>query len=303
MGYRKLGICKFLLFGSPDTADAQVEIEAKITDPDLPRLDILISRAWLLMLESQIGKVPKPIQDLTLDALSSQTLAYFQYGAVAPPKPKTPIMRHLATLEIELCFGKDMFVLAHPRDFDTHLRADGLVGLIMTSSFQAICRTLEGVERDGTLYSLIYGLHKWETSGRPGAMTAFTQTWDFSSLATMVERGRELIQQGWMTKLNKMASGKERAVSLPGKAIPTPPTISTGSDFPSNLIGRFAGCGAILIVVGTVGICLPLFGYQFRILSEASESLGLPEICASGLFVIGGLAIIVIAWLLRIKVR
>ena len=202
MDYRKLGICKFILFGTQDTAQARVDIEAHISDPIVSDQEFLLSQSWLLMLESQIGKVPKKIQDLILDTLSGQTIVYFRYSAIAPQLDKTPDMRHLATLDIELCVRQRPFVLAHPRDFDRHIPAEALAGLIIVNSFPAVCSFLKGENLNRTLYLLIYGLHKWETEGRPGWITAFTQTWYPNSIQSMVDQGWQLIQQGWMTKLH-----------------------------------------------------------------------------------------------------
>jgi hypothetical protein len=154
------------------------------------------------MLESQIGKVSKTVQDLTLETLRDQTLTYFQYGVFPSQRERTADMRHLATLEIELCLGKRLFVLAHPRDFDPLLRADALAGLIMFHSLAAIGIVLEGKARDDALYALIYGLHRWETERRPGVITVHTQTWDFSQLPTIIEQGKELVQRGWVTRPN-----------------------------------------------------------------------------------------------------
>ena len=202
MSHRRLGTFKFILFGNPETSMSRVEITPEINDPTAPGLGMLVSRTWLLMLESQIGKVPKEIQDQVLDALTSKAIRYFLFGAALPQREKTPDMHHLGTLEIELCLGNQLFVLAHPRDFDRRAPAFAVVGLIMTGSIEAVCAVLDGKLRDDTLYALVYGLHKWATVGRPGWMTARTNTWDFDSMRDMAERGRELIQRGRMTNIH-----------------------------------------------------------------------------------------------------
>jgi hypothetical protein len=97
-------------------------------------------------------------------------------------------------LEIELCLGKDMFVLAHPHGLSFYIDGDGIAANIMTKSFYTICETLEGSLRDETLYRLYYGMHKWETQSLPGTITAFTRTWDFNSKDAEVEQGKELIK-------------------------------------------------------------------------------------------------------------
>lgn len=197
MNDRKLGTCTFTLYGSPETHQARVEIEAEITDRAVPSLDLLVSRAWLLMLENQIGKVSKRVQDVVLDALSGQALTYFQYEVVPRRVEETSQMRRLATLEVRLLYSNALFALVHPRDFDHNARADGLSGQIMVNSVSSICQMLPTQTRDSTLYALVYGLNKWETTGRPGSMANLPPTWEFRSIRKIVERGMELVQQGW----------------------------------------------------------------------------------------------------------
>ncbi len=202
MAYRKLGTCKFVLSGNPGSARARVDIVANVTDPVVPNLEFVVSQSWLLMLESQIGKVPKQIQDVVLDTLTGQTIVYYHYGTAQPQAELTSDMRHLADLNIELCYGKGPFVLANQQSHDRRTTPEALSGLIMANSFPAIFSVLKGEWLQRTLCVLMYGVHKWETKGRPSWITAFTHTWNFDSLQSMVDIGWQLIQKGWMTKLH-----------------------------------------------------------------------------------------------------
>lgn len=118
--------------------------------------------------------------------------------------------RPVGTLEVEVCVGASLlgsggtspFVLTHPRDFCRSLPAGFIAGLIMRKSLPAIFEALQGELLHDALCALIYGLHKWETKGRPDRITAFTETWSLQSFAAAVDQGRELIDQEWRPKLD-----------------------------------------------------------------------------------------------------
>jgi len=187
---RLVGTMTFRLLGDPAAKEASIEFSCTVNEPRLhPIIDpaFVMTRGWPLFLEAQIGKLPRELQDVTLGAIADYIRVWKEYDMLPPAKRPKPGHSMLAEVRVEMHLGSrlGLYVLVHPSF--SGIGAVNAIGLVLVGSLGHVALALRRQEWEMLAALLIYGINKWEKHGRPGWLTAFTKTWDFSDIEGMIQ--------------------------------------------------------------------------------------------------------------------
>jgi hypothetical protein len=182
----------YALSNSPERVSYQVNyVDPEIENYSLKEFgnstDLVVNRTWPLFLEVNLGKIVKDLQDRILGALSELTIKFEAKKDLDIPQKRVNKERMIARFDLKLLLGKRMFL-----DQGNPFLAKGVIPEEAVSHIIPWCYglALEGVSEKAAAqlkFFLAYGIQKWKRQGRPKAISASVQTWDFSNVRGMLD--------------------------------------------------------------------------------------------------------------------
>jgi hypothetical protein len=188
-----VGEMSFNLYANPTNVkrvDYQIDfVEKKFVGEGEDRKlsdDFCISRTWPLFLEHNIGKIPTDMQDNLISKLINISNAHQNKKDLNIQVEKSENEQLIAKFEVKLLVGKNMFIF-QGTPYLVNISPQEAISYILPASYGiALITTSEKIAKQ-LMFFLNYGLHKWNKTGGPKAISAFEQTWDFSNVQGMVD--------------------------------------------------------------------------------------------------------------------